>query len=59
MVFDLLHDRRNAACIVEALCRPLSCRADIKKILRAAMESVEGVTCDLDSKLMSDRRKVE
>ena len=56
---DLFHHAGHAACIVEALCRPLSCRADIKKILRAAMESVEGVTCDLDSKLMSDRRKVE
>ena len=56
---DLFHHAGHAACIVEALCRPLSCRADIKKILRAAVESVEGVTCDLDSKLMSDRRKVE
>ena len=56
---DFFHDSRYTACIVEALCRPLSCRADIKKILRAAVESVEGVTCDLDSKLMSDRRKVE
>ena len=49
----------EAACIIKALCRPLSCRADIKKILRAAVESVEGVACDLNPEFMGDRRKME
>ena len=34
-------------------------RADIEEIFRTAVESVEGVACDLDPEFMGDRRKME
>ena len=59
MRLDLLHDGRNAACIIEHLCRPPSRRTYIQKIMGAPVETVEGISCDLDPKLMGNGRDMK
>ena len=59
MLFDLFHDCRYTACIVETFCRPASCRTNIQKISCISVESVEGVSCDLNAKFMSNCRKMK
>ena len=59
MIFDFFHNRRNAARIIEALCRPSSCRADIEQIPRIAVQTIECVAGDLDAELMRNGRDVQ
>ena len=59
MFLDLLHDRRYTTCIIEALSRPASCRTYIQKVSCISVQSVKGITCDLNTKLMCNRRHVK
>ena len=56
---DLLHHCRNAACIVEELCRPLACGADIQKVMSPPMHPVKGICINLDTQLMGHGRNME
>ncbi len=58
-VLYLLHDRRNAACIVEEFCRPAARRAEIKQVVGAAVQAVEGLAGDFNAVLVGDRREMQ
>ena len=59
MLFDLFHDCRYTTCIIEALCRPATCRTYIQKISCISVQLVKCITGDLNAKLMSDCRKMK
>ena len=59
MLFDLLHDCRYTTCIVEALCRPASCRTYIQKISCISVQLIKCITCDFNAKLMGNCRKMK
>ena len=59
MLFDFFHDCRYAACIIEALCRPSSCRTDIQKISGISVKTIKGISCDIYTKLMSNCRNMK
>ncbi len=59
MILDLLHDRRNAARVIEHFRRPSPRRTHIQKIARASVKPVKGIACDFDAELMGNGRNVE
>ena len=58
-ILDFFHNGRNAACIVEELCRPLSCGTDVQQIMCASVESVKGIAVDLNAEFPCNSREVE
>ncbi len=56
---DFLHDRRNAACIIEELGRILACRTHIQKIVSAAVKPVKRIACDCNAEFMRYCRNVK
>ena len=56
---DFLHDGRDAACIIEKLCGPFACGADIQEIVGAAVHPVKGVRIDFQAELMGHCRDVQ
>ena len=59
MLFDLFHDCRYTTCIIEALCRPATCRTYIQKISCISVQLVKCITSDLNAKFMSDCRNMK
>ena len=59
MFFDFLHDRRYTTCIIEALSRPASCRTYIQKISGISVQSVKGISGNLNTKFMCNCRKMK
>ena len=59
MLPDLLHNCRHTACIVEYLSRPAPCRTDIQQIVCAPVQPVKGISGNLNTKFMCQRRKMQ
>ena len=55
----LFHDRRHAARIVEALRRPPARRTHIQKISGVPVQSVEGISRNLQPEFMRDGRNMQ
>ena len=57
--FDLLHDGWHAACIIEALCRPASCRTYIQKIMCISVQPVKCISCYLNTIFVRNCRNMQ